>query len=92
MNPQKLVDVKFSFRPADTTQAKFNKLHKLPPAPHTENLQPMNEDAVGKVTHALNQHLRSNYKVHIEFTQDEVRHFLCPKDGVVYAWFVETPG
>ena len=52
----------------------------------------MNEDAVGKVTHALNQHLRSNYKVHIEFTQAEVQHFLCPKDGVVYAWYVETPG
>ena len=52
----------------------------------------MTEDAVGKVTHALNLHLRQNYKVHIQFTQDEVRHFLCPRESVVYAWYVDTPG
>lgn len=57
--------MRFSFRPADTTQAKFNKLHKLPTETTTEGLQPMTEQAVGKVTHALNLHLRQNYKVHI---------------------------
>jgi len=83
--------VRFSFRPADTPQAKFNKLHKLPTTTSTENLQPMTAASVPKVTGALNKHLRDNYKVHIQFSQDEVRHFLCPRDGVVYAWFVEDP-
>ena len=89
LNPQKLVDIRFSFKPADTTQAKFNKLHKLPDSAQTSDLQVMTEAAVPKVTLALNRHLRDNYKVHIVFTEAEVRHFLCPRDGVVYAWYCE---
>lgn len=30
LNPQKLVEVKFSYMPAGTTMANFTKLHKLP--------------------------------------------------------------
>jgi len=43
---------------------------------------------VPAVTSALNQHLTSNYKVHIEFTEDEVRHFLTPRENVVFSYLV----
>ena len=43
LNPQKLVDVRFSFRPADMNQSKYNKLHKLPADTSTPNLIPMTE-------------------------------------------------
>ena len=49
----------------------------------------MTEAAVPKVTAALNRHLAETYKVHIELSEEEVRHFLCPRDGVVYSWYVE---
>ena len=49
----------------------------------------MTEAAVPKITVALNKHLAENYNVHMEFSQDEVRHFLMPKEGVMYSWYVE---
>lgn len=57
LNPQKLVDVKFSFKPANLTHAKFAKQHKLPDETFTKGLVPMCEAAVPKVTAALNEHL-----------------------------------
>jgi len=71
------------------TQSKFNKLHKLPTETSTANMAPMTEADVPKVTVALNRHLTDNYKVHIEFSQDEVRHFLLPREGVVHSWVIQ---
>lgn len=48
----------------------------------------MTENDVAQVTEALNTHLSENYKVHIVFNEDEVRHFLLPRDGVVFSWLV----
>ena len=61
----------------------------MPTETVTDGLQPMCEAAVPKVTVALNAHLSANYKVHINFTEDDVRHFLTPKEQVMYAWYVE---
>ena len=49
----------------------------------------MTDAAVPKVTKALNAHLQANYTVHINFSEDDVRHFLTPKEQVMYAWYVE---
>ena len=64
-------------------------MHKLPNEICTANLKPMTEADVPKATVAINKHLLENYAVHIVFTEDDVRHFLCPRDGILYAWFVE---
>ena len=89
LNPQKLVDINFAYRPPEMSQAKYNKMHKLPNEILTPDLKPMTEADVPKATVALNRHLLENYKAHIIFTEADVRHFLCPREGVVYAWFVE---
>ena len=78
LNPEKLVDVKFAFKPADKTNAMFNKMHRLPSATLTPGLRAMTPSDVPKLTQALNAHLAANYGVYIKFTQDEVRHFLLP--------------
>ena len=39
----------------------------------------MIDDDIPAVTYALNKHLLENYKVHIEFTEEEVRHYLIPR-------------
>ena len=41
------------------------------------------------VCRALNEHLASNYKVHIQFDEAEIAHFFLPRDGVVYSWLVQ---
>jgi len=89
LNPQKLVDVRFAFRPADINQARFNKMHKLPQTTSTDGLRVMTEADVPSVTVALNKHLSENYAVHISFTEDEIRHFFLPRDTVVFAWLVQ---
>ena len=80
--------MRFSFKPADLTLAKFVKSHRLPQEPGTPGLRLMGDADVPAVTSALNQHLTSNYKVHIEFTEDEVRHFLTPRENVVFSYLV----
>ena len=89
LNPQKLVEVRFAFKPSDITQSKFNKKHKLPKDTFTENLRPMTEADIPKVTFAVNKHLAENYAVHIELSEAEVGHFLLPRENVVWSWLVE---
>ena len=49
----------------------------------------MTESDVPKVTYAINKHLSENYAVHINLTESDVHHFLCPRVDVVYSWLVE---
>jgi len=49
----------------------------------------MNSD-IPEVAKLLNDHLHSCYKVHMEFTTDEVAHWVTPRDGVVYSYVVEN--
>lgn len=37
----------------------------------------------------LNQHLQQNYKVHINFSDDEVAHWLLPREGVIKSYVVQ---
>ena len=48
----------------------------------------MIEADIPAVAFALNKHLSENYKVHIHFTEEEVRHFLLPQEGVVSSYLV----
>ena len=90
LNPQKTVDVGFAYRPPDQTQAKFNQKHKLPTNTYLEGVRPMIAADVPQVSILLNTHLQQNYKVHINFSDDEVAHWLLPRDGVLKSWVVCT--
>lgn len=89
LNPKKLVEVNFSYKPANQTMAQFVKLHKLPKDTTTQGLKPMTEADVAKVTVALNAHLAANYKAHIKFSEEEVSHFFLPTDKVIWSYLVE---
>ena len=78
LNPAKLVDVRFSFKPADQTMTQFVKKHRLPHETAVAGLRDMTDADVKKVAFALNKHLYENYKVHITFSEAEVAHFLLP--------------
>lgn len=44
---------------------------------------------VKEVTDLLNNHLKQNYKVHIEFNEEEVAHWLLPREHVIYSYVVQ---
>ena len=48
----------------------------------------MQEKDVPRVCQLLNEHLDS-IKIHIMFTEDEIAHFLLPRDDVIYSYVVE---
>mmetsp|Transcript_4771 Transcript_4771/g.6298 ORF Transcript_4771/g.6298 Transcript_4771/m.6298 type:complete len:265 (+) Transcript_4771:846-1640(+) len=91
LNPQKLLDVKFSSKPAKMTKSQYNKLHSLPRESVWPELRPMQSEDVPQVMSLINTYL-SDVKVHIVFNEDEIRHFMMPRDGVIYSYVAGEPG
>ena len=89
LNPKKLIDVHFSSKPANMSMAGYMKLHRLPTEPSIPSLRPMLEQDVAKVTQIINNYLDER-KVHIVFDDDEIRHFLMPREEVIYT-YVDGP-
>jgi len=67
----------------------FIKMHRLPDSPQIEGMRQMKERDVKEVTELLNNHLRESYKVHIVLDQEEVAHWLLPREKVIYSYVVE---
>jgi len=70
--------------------ARYKKLHSLPAQSVWPSLRLMSEADVPQVTQLINNYL-TDRKVHIVFDQDEVRHFLLPRDHVVYTYVEGEP-
>ena len=85
LNPKKLLDVRFSHKPANLSMAKYVKRHHLGTNQDIPSLRPMELDDVPQVAQLLNNYL-AREKVHIVFTEDEVRHFLLPREEVIYCY------
>lgn len=89
LNPKKTVEVGFAYKPASKTMAAFVKQHRLPEEPLLRGIRPLVDTDVPAVAKLLNNHLSSCYKVHMDFTPDEVAHWVLPRDNVVYSYVVE---
>lgn len=82
LNPKKLLDVGFSHKPANLNMSRYMKLHNLKSELLMPNLRPMEAGDVPQVTSLLNNYL-SNQKFHIVFSEEEVHHFMLPRQGVI---------
>ena len=51
-------------------------------------MRPMQDKDIPCVTKLLNDYL-SNVKIHMIFTEDEVKHFMSPTESVIYSYVVE---
>jgi glycylpeptide N-tetradecanoyltransferase len=91
LNPKKLIEVGFSHLGQRMTIARTVKLYKLPDEAQTPNLKQMEEKHCGQVHGILTEYLKK-FDLHPEFTVDEIRHWLLPRDGVVYSFVIETDG
>lgn len=64
------------------------KDHKFKQEIYIPGFREMTMEDIPVVCNLLNEHL-NEFKVHINFTPEEVKHFLFPQKGVVYSFVVE---
>lgn len=88
INPRKLVDIKFSFLPNGMTMDRLIKRMYLPENTKSKT-RPMTKLDVPAVHRLLTTAL-SNRKLAINWTQDEVGHWLIPRAGVVSTFVIEV--
>ncbi|PIO64967.1 Myristoyl-CoA:protein N-myristoyltransferase domain protein [Teladorsagia circumcincta] len=91
LNPKKLIDVKFSHLSAKMTMARTIKLYKLPDAPVTTALRPLEKKDVSSAWKLLSEYLKQ-FSLAPVFTKKEFEHVFTPIDDVVYTYVVETGG
>ena len=87
LNPKKLVRVGFSRLNPRMTMARMQKLYKVPAQPHCSKFTPMTQQHVPGVTKLLTSYL-SKFHLHINFSEDEVRHWLVPREKVINSYVI----
>ena len=70
--------------------SRFVKIYKLPSDGSIVGLRPMVKKDVPVVTKKLNKFLQQ-FKLHIQFNEAEVAHFLLPREWVIESFVVEDP-
>ncbi|XP_027091761.1 glycylpeptide N-tetradecanoyltransferase 1-like [Coffea arabica] len=90
LNPKKLIDVGFSRLGARMTMSRTIKLYKLPDQTATPGFRKMEPHDVPAVTRLLRNYLRQ-FVVSPDFDENDVEHWLLPKENVVDSFLVESP-
>ncbi|KAL2921511.1 Glycylpeptide N-tetradecanoyltransferase 1 [Bienertia sinuspersici] len=90
LNPKKLIDVGFSRLGPRMTMNRTIRLYKLPESPVTPGFRKMELRDVPAVTRLLRGYL-SQFAVATDFNEDDVEHWLLPKENVVDGYVVESP-
>ena len=87
INAKKTTDIQFFHLPQNTTMQRYVKRMKLPDKTKIPGLRPMEPKDVAQVAKLLATHLEK-FKVHPEFTKEEIEHFFVPRDDVIESWVV----
>lgn len=82
LNPKKLVNVGFSRISPRMTMARMQKLFKVAKVPK-HNLVEMKEEHVDGVHQLLMKYLESKFLLHVNFSKEEVAHWLLPRASVI---------
>ena len=85
LNPKKLVNVGFSRLSPRLTMARMQKLYKVPNTPHCKDLVEMKPEHVKGVYELLTTYLKK-FPLHINFSEDEVAHWLLPRAKVINSY------
>lgn len=87
LNPKKLVNVGFSRLPPKMTMARLIKTYKLPNETKISNLMEMTQEHVQGVFKLLTSYL-NKFPLHVQFTEEEIAHWLLPRKGVINSYVV----
>uniref|UniRef100_A0A2P2IYQ4 Glycylpeptide N-tetradecanoyltransferase n=1 Tax=Rhizophora mucronata TaxID=61149 RepID=A0A2P2IYQ4_RHIMU len=90
LNPKKLIDVGFSRLGARMTMSRTIKLYKLPEATATPGFRKMELHDVPGVTRLIRNYL-SQFVIAPNFDENDVEHWVLPKEDVVDSYLVESP-
>jgi len=90
LNPKKLVEIGFSSLPKRYTMNRLIRSNKVPDEPTIPGFRQLEEKDVAACHKLLVDYLKK-FDLFIEFTEDEFRHWMFPRDGVVYTFVVEDP-
>ena len=90
LNVKKLVEIGFTNLHQRMTMSRTIKLFKLDNKPATPGIRPMTDADVPAVAVLLNKYLKK-FAVAPVFDEEEVKHHLSMRDGVVYSYVVEDP-
>ena len=90
LHPKKLIDVRFSHLPRGQTMARQVKKFKLPQAPVTAGMREMQEADVAAAC-ALTVEYLKKFNIAPVFNEEDFKHWLLPRDGVIYTYVVENP-
>jgi len=82
LNPKKLVNVGFSRISPRMTMARMQKLYKVANVPKRPLVE-MTEEHVDGVHQLLVKYLESKFLIHVNFTKEEVAHWLLPRPSVI---------
>jgi len=91
LNPKKLIEVGFSRLGSRMTMARTIKLYKLPETPKLTGVRALRSEDIPRVTELLSSYLKK-FPLHPELGEDEVAHWILPRDGVVYSYVREDEG
>lgn len=89
LNPKKLIAVGFSRLAPRMTMARTIKLYKLPDAPLTPGIRPMEKRDVPAVTRLLSNYL-SKFQLAPVMNEAEVEHWVVMQEKVIYSYVVES--
>ncbi|GAA0184753.1 hypothetical protein Leryth_015487 [Lithospermum erythrorhizon] len=90
INPKKLIDVGFSRLGPRMTMSRTIKLYKLPDQTATPGFRKMEIHDVPAVTRLLRSYLKQ-FVVAPDFDENDVEHWLLPKEDVIDSFLVESP-
>jgi len=88
LNPKKLIEVKFSSLPKNSTMSRTIKLYKLPEEPLIPGIRLMKKKDIAEVHKLLNDYLKK-FRIHLTYTEDDIRHWFMPREKVVTTYVVE---
>lgn len=88
LNPKKLIEVGFSHLGPRMTMARTIKLYKVPDHPQLMGMREMAKTDVPRVYELISSYLKK-FPLHPEFTQDELAHWMLPREGVIYSFVRE---
>jgi glycylpeptide N-tetradecanoyltransferase len=89
LNPKKLIEVGFSHLGPRMTMARTIKLYKVPEVPQLPGMREMREKDIPRVFELVSAYL-NKFPLHPEFSEEEIAHWMLPRDGVVYSFVREV--
>uniref|UniRef100_A0A2K6UZQ5 Glycylpeptide N-tetradecanoyltransferase n=1 Tax=Saimiri boliviensis boliviensis TaxID=39432 RepID=A0A2K6UZQ5_SAIBB len=89
LNPQKLIEVKFSHLSRNMTMQHTVKLYRLPETPKTAGLPPVEKKDIPVVHQLLTRYLKQFHLMPVK-SQEEVEHWFYPQESIINTFVVES--